>query len=225
MTHPPKPTGDAVHLWTFDVDALAVRVDEFASILSASERSRAQTFLDAVVRDRFIMRRGLLRRTLGGYLGRDPAWLVFNDGPDGKPALSGADDISFNLSASENALVIAIDDGREVGVDIERRRAINDMGGMAERFLSPFEAAYLDGLEPDIRTDAFWTVWTCNEAVVKALGLGLRAGLRNFTVDCSEIATPRVIGVPGMHLQAWRSDGGFQAALATPFVAAPVFMT
>ena len=65
--------------------------EAFAPFLSADERARAARFHHAPDRDRFVVRRGLLRRLLGERLGIDPASVPLAPGPAGKPSLSWAD--------------------------------------------------------------------------------------------------------------------------------------
>ena len=104
--------------------------------------------------------RGVLRALLAGYMDADPCALRFVLGAHGKPRLRSepsetwkdggswpGKDLHFNLSHSGELMLLAVTDGREVGVDVERARA---------RYTAEFLRA-----------------WTMREATVKCLGSGL----------------------------------------------------
>lgn len=217
-----RPTGNAVHLWMRDLDAEG---DANTASLSPRERDRADAFVDSLARARFVHRRVLLRRVLAAYLGCQPASVVFETGPRGKPELAADAGLSFNASTSGGVAVIAVAGGSAIGVDVERRRPVPDAEAIARRFLAAPEAEWLAAQPADAHDDAFLALWTCNEAIVKASGRGLADGLRDFIVDCADPARPRVIGSDGIHLFAWTPAEATIAALATPFVATPEFRT
>jgi 4'-phosphopantetheinyl transferase len=81
--------------------------------------------------------------------------------------------LCFNLSHPQGVALYAIARGREVGIDIERRREDFASLAVAERFFSPDEVTMLKSLAPDLRTSAFFNCWTRKEALIKALGEGL----------------------------------------------------
>jgi 4'-phosphopantetheinyl transferase len=185
-------------------DCDAWRPSVFAATLSADEQARARRFRHAVDRDRFIVRRGLLRRLLGERLGIAPAHVPLEPGPAGKPMLATAElrragaaaaknAPHFNLARSgglalyafltpENARAVtgpAAPDGPAIGVDLERidtdRRTLADLRRIAEHF-APEETSFLQSL-PDARAaEVFYRLWTCKEACLKCLGTGIGGG-------------------------------------------------
>ena len=98
-------------------------------------------------RDAFIVARGALRMLLARYAERSFGDLAFVYGPKGKPSLAG-NPLDFNLSHTDGVAVFAFARRCELGVDVERIRAVPDMIEIAERFFCRGESDELRGL-PD----------------------------------------------------------------------------
>src|SRR5260221_13237392 len=75
-------------------------LDQFLiNLLSPDEIERANRFRFAIHRQRFIISRGLLRKTLSLYTGIPPEQIVFSYGSHGKPYLKESPlQIQFNTS-------------------------------------------------------------------------------------------------------------------------------
>jgi 4'-phosphopantetheinyl transferase len=164
-----------VDVWSAALDLPAPLLALLRDRLSPDERGRAGRFVRDRDRDRFVAARALLRLLLGQCLGEDPRALVFRYGPNGKPALEGPPrGLAFNLAHSEARAVCAVARGCEaLGVDVERVRPIEDAEGVARLALPRGEAARLASLPEPQRLRGFYEAWTRNEALLKALGLGL----------------------------------------------------
>ncbi len=117
--------------------------------------------------------------------------------------------------------MIAVADGRELGVDLERLRPV----GEAERIVASFftaaeQAAFAAIADPD-RPEAFLRGWTRKEAVLKAFGSGI-AGLaaRHETGFGREPLLARFVPAdPSPRVDRWylweaAPRAGFVAALA-----------
>jgi phosphopantetheinyl transferase len=147
-----------VDVWRVD---LGRKADEgLTELLCAQESARAEGITDIRRRAMWTRSRGALRELLARYLDADPRELRFVLGDHGKPRLGSerpetwreggsgpVGDLHFNLSHSGELMLLAVTDGREVGVDVERARA---------RYTAEFLRA-----------------WTMREATVKCLGSGL----------------------------------------------------
>ena len=119
----------------------------------------------------------------------------------GKPALASPDGIGFNVTHCRDLALVALADGAEVGIDIERADRTIDPDLLARRTLCDAERATLAGIpDPDARRRFVLRLWVRKEAVVKALGHGLTLGLA--TIDASrDTGSERPLG--GDHPVAW----------------------
>lgn len=93
--------------------------------------------------------------------------------PHGKPYLENAPHIKFNMARTKGKALVAVARDVEIGVDIERLRAIPELDQIAERFLPPGDADTLADLPEPQRRREFFRLWTRAEAVWKAAGVGL----------------------------------------------------
>jgi 4'-phosphopantetheinyl transferase len=147
------------------------------SLLSADEAARAGRFYFERDRRRFVVGRGILRTILGEYLALAPRELVFEYGPNDKPSLAawqaGAPPLAFNVAHSEGLALIAVTRAGDVGIDLERIRPVPEWEQIAESSFSPSELARIQAAPAGDRIEEFFRAWTRQEAVLKALGVGL----------------------------------------------------
>lgn len=171
-----------VQLWLFSLEQPPLPRDYLADLLSPDERARAERFRFEVHRRRFTAGRGLLREALGRWLGEEPRELVFRYGEKGKPSLAApaVPDLRFNLSHSQDLGLLGVAWGRELGVDVEACRPLEDAAGLVERFFAPGERAAFGALEAERQLLGFYSGWTRKEAYVKARGDGLSLPTTSF---------------------------------------------
>ncbi|WP_337177618.1 4'-phosphopantetheinyl transferase superfamily protein [Paludisphaera sp.] len=153
------------------------RLAEWAD-LDAEERARAERLVRPRDGRRFVRCRGALRSLLGGLLGATAAEVAFRVGPGGKPILvqPGGSRWRFNVTHSDELALIAVAWDRELGVDVERVRPIQQAARIVESYFTAAEVAEFRKLAEADQAEAFIRGWTRKEAVVKAQGVGL-AGL------------------------------------------------
>jgi 4'-phosphopantetheinyl transferase len=162
-------------------DDPGVPMEELTRVLSPEERNRAARFRFEADRLRSQVAWGLLRRFLGGLVGRDPASLEFGQSPYGKPFLAGGP--SFNLAHSGDWILIGMASAGRVGVDVEWVRPDRDLESMAETVFRPDELAEFRAFPAAERPLAFYRGWARKEAFVKAVGRGLSLPLKEFSVS------------------------------------------
>jgi 4'-phosphopantetheinyl transferase len=153
-------------------------------ILSEAECRRADAFVFAEHRRRFVHAHLCLRQILGRYTGVAPGLLEFGCGDDGKPFLRNAGPgfpLSFNLSHSGELAVVAVGGVAQIGVDIEQIRPIQDWEQIAAGAFHPVEKEWVRA-SAGKRKAPFFDVWTAKEAYIKAEGRGLAHPLDSFTV-------------------------------------------
>ena len=175
-----------LHLWTLNHDEFESGLAELRGWLAADEVTRAERFVTDRLQASFVLSRSFLRGVLARYLHCDPREVSFTLGAFGKPALTAADSdlqLSFNLAHAGSITLCAVGLNRDIGVDVEQLRDIEDMDKIAGRFFAPLEVAKLDALSEGEKLEAFFRCWTGKEAFIKATGEGLSRPLDSFAVS------------------------------------------
>lgn len=175
---------DEVHVWCINLKEASTQRQLLWDLLASDERERAMRFRFQPDRDRFTVTRGCLRILLSHYVGSAPAALQFCYGTYGKPALQSTTEkkLSFNVSHSHDWALIAVGQGQPVGIDLEQVQPDYPWDTVLDHVLSPHEQAILQELPMTARCSAFFKIWTCKEAFVKATGNGLSTPLTQFSV-------------------------------------------
>lgn len=103
----------------------------------------------------------------------------------GKPALTGASPLRFNLTHAGDRAALAVAWEREVGIDLEPIAPELDLPPFLAVACTPAETARIEALPPSERVAAFLTLWTIKEAYLKAIGAGLSREPRAIAIDLS----------------------------------------
>jgi 4'-phosphopantetheinyl transferase len=196
-----------VHIWTGRIAGAVAVPDAVTSLLSDDERQRALRYRSPLDRTHFTLCRAALRVLLGSYLQADPRALRFSYGAHGKPHLragAGTTRIGFNLAHCKSVALYAFALDRDVGVDVEQNRPLQDLEQLIEQVFSPREQAALMTLPQVERQLTFWRGWTQKEAFTKAAGVGLSMPLTSL----------EVVARPGMPAQIISIGGRWDAARA-----------
>jgi 4'-phosphopantetheinyl transferase len=198
-----------------------------AGVLDEQEARRAESFVTARLRRRYVAGRTALRVVLGDALGVPPREVALETGRLGKPRLAGEPPLWFNLAHCEGVGVIALTDSGPVGVDAESAARVREPRELSARFFDPAEAAVIARLPDAQAARAFVRCWTAKEAVLKAIGVGLTRPLRDVVVEpAGELRlrrTPPPLRPCDWTLHASALPAGLSVALAVavPFVPAP----
>ncbi|TDR47531.1 4'-phosphopantetheinyl transferase [Tahibacter aquaticus] len=190
---PPQPLpGDEIHLWFC----------EFSP--GAGTRQAIQA---------------LLRQLLSAYCGRPVDDAALQLGAHGKPYLRDGS-LSFNLSHSGDAALVALARYGDLGVDLERPGRRRHHLALAERYFCAAESQAIAACEAEAREALFLQLWTAKEAVLKALGRGLAFGLDRLEFALDPLP-PRLLhiddsggAVASWQLQALALPGGRVGHLA-----------
>jgi 4'-phosphopantetheinyl transferase len=207
---PELPAGE-LHLWRANLAPGALPVPSLLAYLDDDEQARARRFRFQEHRWRFVAAHALVRLVLARYANDRPERLRFGVSASGKPHLAGGDSqIRFNLSHSDRYALVAVTDGSEIGVDLERVTARPDRDGIARRFFAPIEQAALAALPDGERLEGFFACWTRKEACLKAAGLGIASGLDRIVVSVDPRLPARVLAQPeGASGPLWLADVPF----------------
>jgi 4'-phosphopantetheinyl transferase len=174
-------SGD-VGVWRVGMESGPECLTGVEAVLSREELSRAGAFRSVRDYRRFVVAHTALRHILSQYTGIRPGELRFTKGSQGKPCLAAITSVRFSLSYSGEIAVIAVSQHGEIGVDVERVRNLA-WGRLANRHFTPREVSTLHALVRSERRRGFFRLWTCKEAFLKAVGVGLTAPLNSFEVE------------------------------------------
>lgn len=172
-----------VHIYSVDLAEAVARQASHIKLLTPDENKRAERFRFTLHRQRFIAARASLRLILSQYLSIAPEKICFAYSSHHKPSLSHPSDtnLQFNLAHSSDFAIYAVALEQALGVDVEVIEA-RQVAAIAERFFSPQENEALNNLAPADRVKAFYHIWSCKEAIIKATGKGLSQPLSSFSI-------------------------------------------
>ncbi|HIJ94205.1 MAG TPA: 4'-phosphopantetheinyl transferase superfamily protein [Desulfuromonadales bacterium] len=179
-----QPGIDEVHVYRIVLSQQFHALPRLRHYLSQPETDRAVLLQDDLAKKRFSAGRGVLREILGGYIGIEAEQVRIATGEYGKPYLAEyAGNIRFNLSHSEDVMILAVTTGRDVGVDIETLQADKPVHSMARLAFSPHEQEELLTLpSSQLQASAFYRCWVRKEACLKACGRGFSLPGSSFDV-------------------------------------------
>lgn len=176
--------GDDVYVFSSGLKSVAGHYD----LLSPSEKLRAERIGTEVGRSRFIASRSFLRLAIGGFLGTGPFRSEFILGWLGKLYLSQPHSrVCFNVSHTDNVIVVACASRRVLGVDIERSDREISTSVLRHIYL-PEDIEHFSSGHDAAR--AVLLGWVCKEAVLKCIGSGLSLDPRNIALHWREMDQP-----------------------------------
>lgn len=174
-----------MHLWyAWDQRITdAALLARYRQLLTADERERQDRFHFARHRHQYLVSRALLRGVLSRYAAVEPGAWRFRNNAFGKPEIANAGIAAprFNLSHSEQLVVLAVAARGEVGVDVEWLGRSASLLELADHYFAPEEVRQLRALPAAMQTSRFFDFWTLKEAYIKACGLGLSIPLHHFS--------------------------------------------
>ena len=190
-------------------------------VLDEAERRRAENFRFARDAKAYTIAHFALRHVLGDALVCNPKDIRFSTVRFGKPALHPMhhSDLRFNLSHSGDVSLIALANGIEVGVDIERIGLPDGASDIARQYFGEMAAQQLATLESVEHARAFCTLWVRFEALTKAKGTGIASGAR--LPECPfpiSFASDGPVIVDGWTISPLAVPDGYVAAIAFPAV-------
>lgn len=181
-------TGNLIEIIIFSLESDDEKRQVLYQLLSDDEKQRAANYRFDKHRHRFITGRGTIREILAGKGKCPPQAIRFDLNQYGKPALEEPESIrhiQFNASSSATMGAIAISDGIPLGFDIEKIKPGNSVDYdliVKNEFTHDEYHWYIKHDKPD-RIRVFFELWTCKEAYLKALGIGLSGKLDSFSID------------------------------------------
>lgn len=172
-----------VHVWQVNLKSRKEHPKDIQDYLSPDEIERAVKFKFTHDREHFILRHYLLRLILSKYCDCQPNELRFRYNSCKKPFINIPEfrEIKFNMSSSDDLMMIGLCKQNDIGIDIEKVRETGNLEHVALENFSQRELEYFYS-ELD-KTTAFFNIWTRKEAFIKATGKGVYFPLKSFCVD------------------------------------------
>lgn len=174
---------DSVNVYWVSVAKNQNLISVYQKYLSVDEQEKASRFKFKVDKERFIISRGILRILSGRFLQIDPKQIEFNYSEYGKPSYRENQDLKFNLSHSEDMIVIGFTKGFEIGIDVEFIKTDFEPLKLARNFFSKTEITLLENQPKSELFKTFFRCWTRKESFIKAEGSGLSFPLDQFAVS------------------------------------------
>jgi 4'-phosphopantetheinyl transferase len=181
---------EEIHTWFFNINQSMVVVKNFYRILSAEEKYKISKIRIEELRNRQIITKGTLRVLLSNYFDCEPLDIEFQTNNYGKPEvipLLNTPNISFNLSHSEDYLIVGLTKDHLFGIDLEKIVEIQNLDDVVGLCFSEYEKKWFRNLQPLQRPEIFYKIWTAKEAFIKAIGEGLSFSPNRISFDINPV--------------------------------------
>jgi 4'-phosphopantetheinyl transferase len=178
------------------VTVLACQSDEWAGaqapeilVLSELDTLRAQRLREPDAQRRLLASLACARMMAGVALGIPAQAVDLDRTAEGVPFLGNDRARGISVSRSEGWTAVALGDARPLGVDVEQMRDV-DWRAMLAMICSDAEKTALLARAEAMPAQAlrlFFEMWTVKEAVLKAMGKGLRGGAKRVVVPVAAL--------------------------------------
>ena len=210
---PCRPSAQVAHLWHAEISLDATAL----AMLTDTERTQAAKLRAGLVRSQYIAARSMTRSILAHYADVEPGELRWTRSTDGKPAIAADQnrhDLRFSLAHAQRHLVLAVTIGSEIGVDVETVRPMQFADAMTDHFMTPDEQCEYQSVGADRQPEHFYYLWTRKEAVIKAVGIGLKYPLTSLDVRSDRVTTQNHDHTDCWQLRTYHPANGILAAVA-----------
>ncbi|MEH6591941.1 MAG: 4'-phosphopantetheinyl transferase superfamily protein [Halioglobus sp.] len=173
-----------------------------ASVLSATEISRAERFAIDGDRSLFIQRRAFRRfcAVQSQASSKPLSEIIFEETENGRPQLSEQPQFCFSFSSCRFGFLGGWSPTLGIGVDIEEQSSDPGAAELSRLYFSEAEAKAVQGLSGQINLEVFYQLWSLKEAALKSIGQGLPFGLNAFGFELEPslrvVHTPSGYGEP-----------------------------
>ncbi len=184
-------TLNALYIWCVNTENINDQklLQQYATILSPTEREKQQRFIRAQDRHRYLVTRALVRTSLSRFANVRPSDWTFYENDYGRPFIDSRHDCAhtlfFNVSHSGDWVVLAVGSAPDIGIDVEDCRRGAPLQ-LADAYFARAEVLALRRLPEQNQVVRFFELWTLKESYIKARGLGLSLALDSFAFDLRE---------------------------------------
>ncbi len=173
---------NTIVIWLAEITTFYSRLNLLRSFLQDEEKQKADRFHFEIHQKRYTISQGLLRFLLAHYLNLAPREIQISTHKYGKPFIPNSL-LYFNISHSYDYAIYAFSTASDLGIDIEFWRDRKFLDEIIDSNFSIKEQMIYHNLTDALKIASFYQGWTCNEAYIKAIGMGLSFPLQEFSVE------------------------------------------
>lgn len=176
-------------IYLFDISTFENDEALLKSFISDFEINQANKIIFSEKKYRFIIKKCIIRIVLSYYLNIEPQKINFLYGRYNKPFVNYKTvKLNFNISHSDQYLLIGVNSKYEIGVDIETVRSISKRKiDLFDSYFSKNELILFNRKSYDQKVRMFHRIWVQKEAISKALGYGLNMDFSQIDLSESEL--------------------------------------
>ncbi|MEZ8292148.1 4'-phosphopantetheinyl transferase superfamily protein [Vibrio sp. 10N.237.312.B06] len=178
-----------VDIWVVSPDDILdpVLLSLCRGVVTRDELEHIEKFKFEKDRKNALITRFFVRSVLSLYVTINPHDIEFCYNSYGKPKIRNAFfPVHFNLSHSQEFIVLAVAFFNEIGVDVEFSESCINFKDIYKKFFSKDEVVLLDKTDDSEKLDLFMKLWTLKESYVKAVGGGLSIPLNEFSFSVNK---------------------------------------
>lgn len=175
---------DSIGVVWINLDLPAKDVDELRFHLSADERQRILRLSTRLQQHRAIVRFARRRQVIAEICGVKARDVIWESDSQGRPIIVSPRGRSLEFSTSHYADIslIAVSQGKRVGVDVEALSEIPDAPRFISWVASKSEVEKISELPHAEQQIGKLRLWTRKEAYLKATGEGIGGGIKHLEV-------------------------------------------
>ena len=140
----------------------------------------------------------LLKKLISNYLNLSPNLIFFRYNEYSKPFIVNNINLlslQFNISHAGEYIVFAFTKSSNIGIDIELYDKEIDKKSLVNAVFSEQEILQWENLSEDEKLYSFYHVWSCKEALLKGIGVGLSFSPNNITVNINKNDEPKIMNI------------------------------
>lgn len=204
----------------YSIDMLGTNLHQrFHAILQKSELAVANAYMQENRHHLSVASRSALRLLLSLYINKHPAEIVLHKNEFQKPLLDDKYELNFNVSHSNDHILIGFSRQGLIGVDMECTQSNIDWPMIAKRYFSPAENEKINNAA--VPQHAFYQLWTAKEAFMKGVGSGFQFPLHHYFIHYLDDDTGKVISTIPLYPPDWKTrnfdlPGNCVGAISTP---------
>lgn len=178
------------HVYIFKISELQkiIYISDAKKYLDKNDTEKLEAIKSASRSLEFIYGRYVCKKVIAMYIKPFLSGLNFKYDSRGKPYIECYDKpVKFNLSHSGDFLALVVAD-KEVGMDIEivNEAMLPDIKNIAvDQYLEHEAQVVISSSDDASLFSTFYRFWTCKEAALKAIGVGLYHPMQS--VDCEKL--------------------------------------